>query len=214
LNSHGSTGGSANLSNSVFGPVIPPPLDNTALEAHMRRGSAAVMSLGWGFGNGFRAELEGNYRHNSVKEVEFTSFDNAGRRANNEKGDIRTYGLMANGFYEIELGPVRPYLGGGVGYAQNKWHQVGGTNSVFATDQLFISGKESKFAYQGIAGVALPIDAVPGLSLTAEYRYFGTNSGKMTGTYRLSGAKIGDATVKADNDNQSVLIGLRYSFGN
>ena len=33
-----------------------------------KTGWAAVGSLGWGFGNGLRAELEGNYRTNDVSQ--------------------------------------------------------------------------------------------------------------------------------------------------
>ena len=67
-------------------------------------------SLGWGFGNGLRAEVEGNYRHNDIRR-------SAPAAAVGTSGHFRTYGVMANVLYDFNLGmPVVPYIGGGVGY--------------------------------------------------------------------------------------------------
>jgi outer membrane protein OmpA-like peptidoglycan-associated protein len=69
--------------------------------------------------------------------------------------------------------------------------------------------------YQAILGAAYPIVQVPGLSVTAEYRFLGTVSQTLKGTARASvagGADAGTVKFDVDNFNHSLLIGLRYAF--
>ena len=40
---------------------------------------------------------------------------------------------------------------------------------------------DGQFAYQGIAGLAVPIPGLPGLAITAEYRYFATLDARFRG---------------------------------
>ena len=87
-----------------------------------------------------------------------------------------------------------PYIGAGAGY---QWVQE--TLSFRGA-----SGSKTKgaFAYQAIGDAALPILSVPGLAVTAEYRFLGTS-----GDRNYSGVKLG-------NDyNHSILLGVRYAFG-
>ena len=74
-----------------------------------------------------------------------------------------------------------PYVGVGVGY---QWSQLrgftasanNGPNGFFpsvASDDTY-----GAIAYQFILGGAMPIHSVPGLALTAEYRFFGVGSRK------------------------------------
>jgi OmpA-OmpF porin, OOP family len=109
-------------------------------------GAAAVLSLGWGFGNGLRAEVEGDYRWNTI--------NHAG------SNDEQKYGPMVNVLYDFTtISPmVVPYAGVGVGY---QWANI--------TD----FGTKGSFAYQAILGAAIPIPAVPGLAVTGEYRFMG-----------------------------------------
>uniref|UniRef100_A0A9E8CM94 Uncharacterized protein n=1 Tax=Bosea sp. NBC_00436 TaxID=2969620 RepID=A0A9E8CM94_9HYPH len=77
----------------------------------------------------------------------------------------------------------------------------------------------SDLAWQGIVGLSYPIPAVPGLSLTADYRYFSTASRGVKGTIQqgaISAAGVVGATVatgtlrtRSDYSNQSTMIGLR-----
>ena len=74
---------------------------------------------------------------------------------------------MANILYDFNgISPyVIPYVGGGVGYA---WRSASNLHTPHDTT----SDTGGNFAYQGIVGAAFPIASVPGLSVTAEYRYF------------------------------------------
>lgn len=162
-------------------------------------GPALVVSLGYGFGNGLRAEVEGNYRYNSFS-------------GNTFGGQEQKYGGMVNVLYDfVGLTPyVTPYAGVGVGYEdvqERDLHAAGGRFVATA-------GTKSKgsFAYQAILGAALPVTGVPGLSVTAEYRFMGLAGDRTYGASVAPGAV--PASVKLDdNYNHSVLIGFRYAFG-
>ena len=71
------------------------------------------------------------------------------------------------------------------------------------------------FAYQGIFGLGFPLAAVPGLSLTAEYRFYGVldapsfhaRDNVVAGNRGLAG----NLNLNSDY-NHSVLLGVRYAF--
>jgi OOP family OmpA-OmpF porin len=165
------------------------PLPSTNLQ--MNLGATGVGSVGWGFGNGLRAEFEFDYRYNGVNKVS-SPFGVVATSGSEQK-----YGPMVNVLYDFNnLTPmVVPYLGAGIGY---QW----------ATDKVGALGSATAgaFAYQAILGAAFPIASVPGLAITAEYRFMGLAGNR---TYSYTGA----STVLNDDYNHSVLIGVRYAFG-
>ena len=180
-------------------------------EIKVNWGYAAVGSIGWGFGNGIRAEIEGNYRNNSIDSITI------GRvRASSSGGTIHQYGVMGNAFYDFNLGlnvagvGITPYLGVGAGYVINDWRNVRAT---VPSGRLRIDDSSGNFAYQGIAGVAFGLGAVvPGLSLTTEYRFMGTLDPDLNGSFRTNSGVNSRGTVSGTNYNHSVLVGLRYAF--
>ncbi|WP_431284012.1 OmpA family protein [Humitalea sp. 24SJ18S-53] len=178
--------------------------------ASFATGWVGVVSVGWGFGNGVRAEVEGNFRQNDVDSV--TGF-RTGVGATNSTGSVQQYGVMANALFDFDLGlPIVPYLGVGAGYVVQKWNSV--TVRQGSSGGLNIDGDDGQFAYQGIVGAAFPIAAVPGLSITAEYRIMATLEGTIDATLRnqATGATT-RTTIDTDGLNNSLLIGLRYAFG-
>jgi OmpA-OmpF porin, OOP family len=165
-------------------------------------GAVGLASIGWGFGNGLRAEVEGSYRHNDIRTL------NGGGRVGNS-GYFRNYAAMANVLYDFNLGaPVIPYLGVGVGYGWvdiDKARQTGPAGGRYR-----IEDTDGNLAYQGIAGLAFALP-VPGLALTAEYRFFGTLEPKLN-IDRVSVVGAPGGTYKPTNYNHSALIGIRYAF--
>ncbi|MDR3529129.1 MAG: OmpA family protein [Rhodopila sp.] len=153
-------------------------------------GGVGVASAGWGFGNGFRAEFEFSYRYNGLDKIALNG------RSASIGGSEQKFGPMVNVLYDFTtLSPsFVPYVGVGAGYQWvNENISVGGASA---------SQTEGAFAYQGIIGAAVPVSSIPGLSVTAEYRFLG-----LSGDRNYDGVKLG-------NDfNHSVLIGLRYAFG-
>jgi OOP family OmpA-OmpF porin len=163
-------------------------------------GPTVDLSGGWGFGNGLRAEIEGDYIRNA------TTTPNG--------GELKS-GVMANVLYDfVGLVPyIQPYVGVGAGYQWATEQQPHGAGPGFSYAGR--SGTRGAFAYQAIVGMAYPIDAVPGLALTAEYRFMGLEGSRSYGavvTPAIGPAAYGEITPRNDY-NHSILIGLRYAFG-
>jgi outer membrane protein OmpA-like peptidoglycan-associated protein len=160
-------------------------------------GWVGAASVGWGFGNGVRVELEGNYRNNRVgtRDNAVFSFE---PRAHEEK-----YGAMVNALFDLDVGSryVYPYVGAGIGYSHLTHSNVG----------LAGLGNEDSnaFAYQAIAGLSFPVPWVVGLSVTAEYRYFAVE-GDRTFTANPRGIP---AQLRLRGDfNHDLMLGVRYAF--
>ncbi len=180
-------------------------------------GFSGQVSIGYALGNGLRAELEGDFLSNRVTGYGPVS------PSRNASGTEQKYGGMVNVLYDVNLGlPVFPYFGVGVGgqiVSQSNFTQAP-TGFVFPPGAVR-SGTQSvgAFAYQAIAGVAWPVAAVPGLSLTAEYRFLGIDDGD-AGFLRhayadtpAGPALIGIGRTQFINDfNHSILLGLRYAL--
>jgi len=171
-------------------------------------GGAGVISLGYGFGNGFRVELEGNIRYDRVRQVSGTPYPtNAG-------GDHFTYGAMVNGLFDLDIRSpyVFPYLGVGAGYAWSEYDNFHtyGTNYPYS---IRASGTQGNFAYEGIIGASFPIPPVVGLSLTAEYRFFSTVGDRNYSYAGVNGPlRVAGTLRQSDPYNHSILLGVRYAF--
>ena len=79
-----------------------------------------VLGLGWGFGNGLRAEVEGSYRSNDLDSFETRRVNGALVARPGAKGRVASHAVTANLFHDFDLGrfglPLRPYVGAGLGY--------------------------------------------------------------------------------------------------
>ncbi|PHK93594.1 hypothetical protein CR162_17575, partial [Pseudoroseomonas rhizosphaerae] len=174
------------------------------LDGEFDNGFGGVISLGYGFGNGVRVELEGNYRENDVDTL-----STVGGPLPGIGGTVRSYGAMANAFYDFNIGlPVVPYIGAGAGYVWHDYDTVRsrGNAGNAGLNSVTIDDDEGKFAFQGIVGAAFPIAAVPGLALTAEYRFLGTLQPEMTAVSRSATGAVSRAKVEVDNYNHSAFI--------
>jgi outer membrane protein OmpA-like peptidoglycan-associated protein len=182
-------------------------------EGHLqsRLGPAAVVSLGYGLGNGLRLELEGSYRNNQFNSASgmpgLGSLTDGGGRE-------QKYGAMVNVLYDfVGLTPwFQPYVGAGAGYQwanMQDLHAGGPLGSVSFGKQT-----EGAFAWQVMVGAAVPIQSVPGLALTAEYRFMGLAGDRKYSGIATTAAGTVPVTAKLTRDyNNSVLLGIRYNFG-
>ncbi len=188
-------------------------------------GFVGVASIGYGLGNGLRLEIEGSYRTNR--------FNGLGGAAG-FGGDEMKYGGMFNALFDFDpsligLGflPVVPYVGLGAGYqwAQAKNAHLYGLLPPVAGvanggQYLFRSNDgDGNFAYQAIIGASFPIQAIPGLSLTAEYRFMGILGTRSYNYQFLANRPIPPgftstrANIKLEDDyNHAVMVGVRYAF--
>jgi outer membrane protein OmpA-like peptidoglycan-associated protein len=110
-----------------------------------KTGFAGQASVGYGYANGLRAELEVYGTANSVHGVFSGKTVFSGQEYN--------YGVMANGLYDIDVGlPVTPYVGVGAGYI---FTQLDSTSL-------------GSIAVQGIVGASYYLGS--GLSVTLDNR--------------------------------------------
>jgi outer membrane protein OmpA-like peptidoglycan-associated protein len=181
-------------------------------------GFVGVLSLGYGFGNGLRLELEDSFRtYQSDSAKVFNRNTDGG-------GTFNAYSAMFNVLYDIDLTrlglntrAVVPYIGVGLGYTLWQWQDVRGSAPLPAGGMAtqLIDDQQGTVTYQAIAGLAFPIEAVPGLSFTAEYRFMDDfENPKMT--VQVTNTRTGATrpqTAEVGDQNQSVLLGLRYAFG-
>ncbi len=189
---------------SIRGPRGTTPSNARAV---FQTGVVGLGSLGYGFGNGVRVELEGNYRYNRPD-----SFRNAGAGIRSIGGREQKYGPMANVLFDLDIGSpyIFPYIGAGAGYSWVAHRLRVVSTSGILNDQ---GGTDGSFAYQAIAGLSFPVPPVVGLSLTAEYRYYALTGERGFGrTISGPGGSLSSQVRTAANDNHSLLVGLRYAF--
>ena len=154
-------------------------------------GWVGVGSIGYGFGNGLRLELEVGYRENDIELLQGQT---------GATGSVNVWSGMLNLLYDIPTGTgFTPYLGVGGGYARVK---ADGARPI-TTGLVDIDDTDDVFAYQGILGVAYGI--TPNLKLGLDYRYFATQDPEFSAS--------NGASVDSEYSAHTVLIALRWEFG-
>ncbi|MDO9501912.1 OmpA family protein [Falsiroseomonas sp.] len=187
--------------------------NSTGGDVSFDMGWVGVVSLGYGFGNGLRAEIEGSYRENEVDTI--GGFSGVGGvRAS---GTARSYGVMANALYDFDIGAnfggvsFLPYVGVGAGYI---WREFDGVRASVIGGTVNSDGTDGRFAYQAIVGAAMPLTQwAPGLALTAEYRFLGTMEHDISTESGGGSFNVARTGTKSENYNHSIMLGLRYAFG-
>ena len=183
--------------------------------AHLKSsvGPAVQGSAGWGFGNGLRVEIEGDWMNNKFNQAS-TNFIGGSPGRPSAGGWEQKYGFMGNVLYDFTMVPyVVPYIGAGVGY---QWATLNNVriNPAFG-ESANLSGSDGSLAYQAILGIGVPVPAAPGLAITAEYRFLGlAGSRKFDGNFTTASNETGPLNGSLrQNYNHMFLIGVRYNFG-
>jgi len=204
--------------------------DKYSFKNQFKPSYAGVAAAGYGFGNGFRVELGGDFIRNTVwntsgtyssasyNELYNENFYESGSYGKlNATGGEEKYGPMLNAYYDFSVGlPVYPYIGVGVGY---QWVKLNRDYTNDYLDPIKVAGTEGSFAYQIIAGLSYPLPNLPQLSLTAEYRFmqlvqsrnYDTENGASAEgifdtSYSYSKFKMGQESY------HTFLLGLRYQL--
>ena len=149
--------------------------------------------------DGYRAEVEASYRQTALQHMD----------AGVATGHQSTSSVMGNLLFDIGSGGgFKPYLGGGIGAAFIKWHNVQATNSAQLPGvlPLFDDSSPAVFQYQGIVGMSFPVGATT--DFFVEYHYVGTTGAKFESA-ALPGAVFSDHKDATHN----ALVGVRFSFG-
>jgi outer membrane protein OmpA-like peptidoglycan-associated protein/opacity protein-like surface antigen len=165
-------------------------------------GTAALVTLGYRFSNGIRIEAEGGYRNNNLDSIsnDLLPFDL------DQYGHVNQYSLMGNLLYDFQLGSwFSPYVGAGAGVV---WHSGGGDVGFGGLHFLNADLNDSAFAWQLIAGASAQLGG--GLEGFVDYRYF--SSHELDAEVSPLFGPPGSMDVGYDNDNHTVMVGLRYVF--
>ncbi|MDE8342387.1 MAG: OmpA family protein [Acidocella sp.] len=172
-------------------------------------GYTGIASVGYGFGDGFRVQLDIDYIHNTPSKVLSSGYSVKAGRYDNK------FGPMINVLYDIPAGlPIIPYVGAGVGY---QFYNSDYSVTVPTVGAATASVTHGSFAYDIIGGLSYPVASVPGLSLTAEYRFmqmtatektqFSIYGGLPAGSPNPGNAKFGPEST------HTFTLGARYAFG-
>jgi OOP family OmpA-OmpF porin len=137
-------------------------------------------------------EGEFNYRRNGLDSITFDTDPKA-------SGGTQAYTFLGNAIYDFALPPqwgvVTPHLGAGIGIA----HLTAKQKIAGAT---ILNSSDTVFAYQGIAGVRVPI--APNWAFDLDYRYLATSDP----TYRSPGG----SRLTSSYSTHNLLASLTYSF--
>ena len=163
-------------------------------------------AIGYGLGNGLRIEINGVWDRNALRSID-------GAHASGFQEEFKGFG---NVLYDFDLTPYgfagfSPYIGVGAGYSDvHSQNQFSLNPAGFA---LRNTSSDGDFAVQGIVGLAYNIAAVPGLALTAEYRYTAIPDDLHYHAQYFAPGVATRANFKADGVQGSAgLVGLRYAL--
>jgi outer membrane protein OmpA-like peptidoglycan-associated protein len=177
------------------------PYEGEAGHLDFRQGFSLDGSVGYGLGNGLRFEVEINDSKISGNKSKDSYLGTTGL-----KGAVYTYGALANVLYDLPIAlpvPIFPYVGGGVGYEYEKLNHL---NDIVGDNY---SGDRGSLAFDAIGGVSFPIQAVPGLSATAQYQYI-----ELLNNRNYLDAPAGSSIKISDAGNNIFSLGLRYQIFN
>jgi opacity protein-like surface antigen len=177
----------------------------------------AGIAAGYGYGNGWRAEVALNAfaSANFGGPWTYTQPATEGPHASVE-GSVRSIALMANGYYDFATGgKATPFVTAGIGLAHNTlsdWTRINPDSD--RSRRSFEGGSDTGLAWSVGAGVAVDVGPVLGsapakLELTWRYFDLGSVSG---GSTPLPGSGSGGNPVKPlnfDVTDQVISVGLR-----
>lgn len=169
---------------------------------------------------GLRGEVELTYRKNrfgaarqtvtnpgtTFKSATFTdtattltlSATFAGSSKASSRGELMTWTLMANAWYDIDVGSdLTPYIGGGIGYAASE-----------LTHGQVAHGSDGDFAWQLGAGINYKIGDKTSIGIG--YRYLDAGAIDVTLATRAGGAPPVD---EYDVQSHSVMANINFQFG-
>ena len=149
---------------------------------------------------GLRVELEASYRRNDLGG-DYRTDTSANPDTGTILGNMSTFAIMANAWYEFDIGSkVRPYVGGGVGWARMHGDMQaltsGGDSDTYTSDVDY-----SGFAWQ--LGLGGRYEVANGVDVGLGYRYF---NGPSFNDF------FGGSYGRLDNENHAVQVELNIAI--
>jgi len=182
-----------NESNSTYTDTrFPSAFSDETIELSFDPGWAAELATGYHINEFLRAELAMAWRQTEIDDAELFGVDLA-----LDEDYIGLFTAMLNGYVDLPLiFGVRPFIGGGVGFA---YFDVELKDRTSLVD---VDSGDFTFAWQGIAGLAIHL--TQGVALTGTYTYLGTSNTENDND--LDGLRIKDYRA------HTLMAGLRFYF--
>lgn len=152
---------------------------------------------GYDFGH-LRLEGELSYKHAEIDRITAKN----GVSFVNPDGNIGVFATMVNAFFDLHNpGPVTPYVGGGIGFANLHLSETSAIDVSAGPVFLYPEDDDTVFAYQAGAGVGIALNRR--LVLDVGYRYFGTSRARLSD---------GFDTAELRYESHNGVVGLRVKF--
>lgn len=183
----------------------------------------AGLGAGYRFNNWFRVDVTGEYRGANSIGVNDKIYNPyvAGNQTNTYKGNLSSMVALFNAY--VDLGTwncLTPYLGAGIGVAQNRITGLTDQGVVFVNEPYGPviptlgsagSGTKSGLAWALMAGFGYEVNK--NLTLEVGYRYLNLGDAQ-SGLIRNAFASESYAPLKAkDIESHDFRIGMRWNFG-
>ncbi len=176
--------------------------DTLTFASNSDTGFVIAGAIGYSLTNvapGLRVEAELSYRQNSNDGLWSTTTGGEGD-AGTLDFDHSATAVLANVWYDFDVGGVRPYVGGGIGWADVEVDgtYVGGTLPA-------IDFSDDGFAWQAGAGINFAIS--PNMQLGVGYRYFSGPEVTVLAPFGLN-----SAASDLDYDNHAAVVTLTFGM--
>lgn len=178
---------------------LPIPTGYAETEYKLDAGWGAQVAVGRQFDH-VRLELEGGYSRNDADHY-IAIVPPTGEIP--AKGGHKVWRVMANGYYDFGDGPVRPYIGAGIGYADVKIHLFA-ARAPFPNEDpmLILDDHAGEFAYQAMAGVGFALS--DSVKVTTQYRWLSAGKVRVT--------DLGGYQHIREHHGHNLDVGLRFSL--
>jgi opacity protein-like surface antigen len=194
-------------------PVV--PFDTERLKSTYSGG----LGFGYKFNSWLRADVTGDYRGDSRFDA-LSSRTRYTEGYSQDRGKLQSSTLLLNGYIDLGTwGGITPYVGAGIGVAQNRLHNysgqvvcltiacgdptVGASYPLGPQPKTFVpTGMRTNLAWALMAGASMEL--MPGVLLDAGYRYVNL------GEARTKLDQYGVGTRTKDLRAHEIRLGVRY----
>ena len=164
-------------------------------------GYLGILAVGYDFDNGFRGELELSYAKYDIDTHTASLFGGGAAPfpSSQSFGDAESFAVMASAYYDVDLGGIDPFIGGGLGWGRVKADGFGVTPLIGALPGgVALDDSDSGLAYHITAG--LSFDITDTIKAEVGYRYQGINADL---------ASVTAASRSFDLTSHNAFVGLR-----
>lgn len=198
---YGSAAVSISQLQDTEGTIANAPLPGSTIRTQNSFGTGfgGQAALGYDFGR-FRLEAEVGFARDKQNDYVAIVPPTGRITADVKQDSLRG---MANAYFDLGDGSIQPFVGAGMGVARVKVDFFG-PRAPFPTEppRQLIQSSDTRFAYQLIAGVAVPVGGKA--AVTLQYRWFDA------GTLAVLDSR--NEIVTRDHGGHNVDLGVRFHF--